>query len=93
MNAVEFVGKWNKVDLSERSAAQQHFLDLCELVGHPKPAEAVFHDPDKLRPGVTSQSSTTAATQHLAEIASPCASAARMPTPLPGSSTALSFAF
>jgi hypothetical protein len=26
--------------LSERSAYQQHFLDLCELLGQPKPAEA-----------------------------------------------------
>jgi len=34
-----FVSKWNKVSLSERSAYQQHFLDLCDLVGHPKPAE------------------------------------------------------
>ncbi|MBM3888589.1 MAG: class I SAM-dependent DNA methyltransferase, partial [Verrucomicrobia bacterium] len=40
MNAAEFVTKWNKVDLSERSAAQQHFLDLCELLAHPKPAGA-----------------------------------------------------
>jgi len=40
MNASEFVRKWRKADLSERSASQQHFLDLCELVGHPKPAEA-----------------------------------------------------
>jgi hypothetical protein len=31
MNAAEFVGKWNPVDLSERSAAQQHFPDLCDL--------------------------------------------------------------
>jgi hypothetical protein len=30
---------WRSVQLTERSAAQQHFLDLCELVGHPKPAE------------------------------------------------------
>jgi len=30
-------------DLSERSAAQQHFLDLCALLGEPAPAEA---DPD-----------------------------------------------
>jgi hypothetical protein len=36
----EFVRKWRKVELTERSACQQHFLDLCELVGHPKPAEA-----------------------------------------------------
>ena len=30
-------------NLSERSACQQHFLDLCDLLGQPKPAEA---DPD-----------------------------------------------
>ncbi|MFZ4694436.1 MAG: DNA methyltransferase, partial [Verrucomicrobiia bacterium] len=40
MNAVQFVAKWRAADLSERSAAQQHFLDLCDLLGHPKPAEA-----------------------------------------------------
>lgn len=34
-----FVRKWSKVALTERSACQQHFLDLCELVGHPKPAD------------------------------------------------------
>lgn len=32
--------KWQAVNLSERSACQQHFLDLCELLGQPKPAEA-----------------------------------------------------
>ena len=31
--------KWSAADLSERASYQQHFLDLCELVGHPKPAE------------------------------------------------------
>ncbi|MFO0812218.1 MAG: type IIL restriction-modification enzyme MmeI [Gemmatales bacterium] len=36
----EFINKWQKVTLSERSACQQHFLDLCELLGQPKPAEA-----------------------------------------------------
>jgi hypothetical protein len=40
MTAQDFIAKWSKVDLTERSAAQQHFLDLCELVGHPKPAAA-----------------------------------------------------
>ena len=40
MTAQEFIAKWSKVDLTERSAAQQHFLDLCELIGHPKPAAA-----------------------------------------------------
>jgi type II restriction/modification system DNA methylase subunit YeeA len=40
MTAEAFVAKWSKVDLTERSAAQAHFLDLCELVGHPKPQDA-----------------------------------------------------
>src|SRR5262245_42390465 len=40
MDASQFVAKWRPVELTERSAYQQHFLDLCELVGHPKPAEA-----------------------------------------------------
>jgi len=40
MNVAEFIAKWRKVELKERSAAQEHFLDLCHLVGHPTPAEA-----------------------------------------------------
>ncbi len=39
MNVSEFVSKWQKVELTERSASQQHFLDLCEVFDHPKPAE------------------------------------------------------
>jgi len=38
MNVSEFVAKWQKVELTERSASQQHFLDLCEVFDHPKPA-------------------------------------------------------
>jgi len=38
MDVAEFIGKWQNVELTERSAAQQHFLDLCEVVDHPKPA-------------------------------------------------------
>ena len=38
MNVSEFVSKWQKVELTERSASQQHFLDLCEVFDHPKPA-------------------------------------------------------
>src|ERR1039458_6759354 len=41
MTAHVFIAKWSKGDLTARAAAQQHFLDLCELVGHPKPAAAV----------------------------------------------------
>ena len=40
MNVSEFMAKWRRVQLTERSASQQHFLDLCELLDHPKPAEA-----------------------------------------------------
>jgi hypothetical protein len=39
MTPHEFIAKWKKADLSERSAYQQHFLDLCELLDQPKPAE------------------------------------------------------
>lgn len=39
MNVHEFVQKWSQSSLTERSAAHQHFLDLCEVVGHPKPTD------------------------------------------------------
>jgi hypothetical protein len=38
MTPQEFVAKWRDNALSERSAAQQHFLDLCSLFGQPTPA-------------------------------------------------------
>lgn len=38
MNISEFIAKWRQVELTERSASQQHFLDLCEVFEHPKPA-------------------------------------------------------
>lgn len=40
MNPQQFVNKWRHVELKERSAAQEHFLDLCRLVHHPTPAES-----------------------------------------------------
>ncbi len=40
MNISEFIAKWRKADLKERSAAQEHFIDLCRLLDHPTPAEA-----------------------------------------------------
>ncbi len=36
----EFVDKWRYSTRTERSASQEHFLDLCRMVGHPSPAEA-----------------------------------------------------
>lgn len=40
MTPQEFIAKWSRADLKERSAAQEHFLDLCRLLGQPTPAEA-----------------------------------------------------
>jgi type II restriction/modification system DNA methylase subunit YeeA len=34
----EFVARWQRSTLSERSAAQQHFINLCEILGQPTPA-------------------------------------------------------
>ncbi|HEY7781757.1 MAG TPA: DNA methyltransferase, partial [Ktedonobacterales bacterium] len=43
MTPQEFAAKWRGVTLKERSSAQEHFIDLCRLMGNPTPAEA---DPD-----------------------------------------------
>ncbi len=45
-----FVNKWQHASAKERSAAQEHFIDLCRLLDHPTPMEA---DPAgaTLRPG------------------------------------------
>ncbi|MEI6675085.1 MAG: DNA methyltransferase [Verrucomicrobiota bacterium] len=40
MTIPEFIAKWRKVELKERSAAQEHFLDLCSVFEHPTPAAA-----------------------------------------------------
>lgn len=38
--ADDFIRTWKAVELKERSAAQEHFLDLCRLLGEPTPAHA-----------------------------------------------------
>lgn len=38
MTPQQFVNKWRGSTLTEKSAAQQHFLDLCEIFGVEKPA-------------------------------------------------------
>lgn len=35
----QFVAKWRNVSTNEKQAYQQHFIDLCRLVGHPTPLE------------------------------------------------------
>ena len=36
----EFVERWKASTLTERAAAQSHFIDLCEVLQHPHPAAA-----------------------------------------------------
>jgi hypothetical protein len=35
----DFVAKWKRVTSRERQATQEHFIDLCRLVGHETPNE------------------------------------------------------
>lgn len=43
MSPEEFIAKWRGVTRTERSAAQEHFLDICQLLGVPKPADVDRH--------------------------------------------------
>ncbi len=40
LTAQAFAKKWADVALSERASYQQHFLDLCAMLGQPAPADA-----------------------------------------------------
>ena len=40
MTPHQFIEKWRASELKERSASQEHFIDLCHLLGEPTPAEA-----------------------------------------------------
>ena len=40
MTPAAFIAKWRAAELKERSASQEHFIDLCRLLGEPTPAEA-----------------------------------------------------
>ncbi len=39
MTPHEFIAKWQNSKLKERAAAQEHFIDLCRLLGEKTPAE------------------------------------------------------
>ncbi|MGD9508471.1 MAG: class I SAM-dependent DNA methyltransferase, partial [Geminicoccaceae bacterium] len=40
MTPERFIAKWREAQLTERAAAQSHFLDLCEVLGEQKPTDA-----------------------------------------------------
>ncbi|WP_422931409.1 class I SAM-dependent DNA methyltransferase [Singulisphaera sp. PoT] len=39
MNVSQFVSKWRRSTLKERSGSQEHFIDLCRVFDHPTPSE------------------------------------------------------
>ena len=39
MTPAGFIAKWARGTLPERAASQEHFIDLCRLLGQPTPAE------------------------------------------------------
>ena len=43
MSASEFAAKWQRNTRTEKAASQEHFIDLCRMLGEPTPNEA---DPD-----------------------------------------------
>jgi type II restriction/modification system DNA methylase subunit YeeA len=43
ITAKEFITKWSRSTLKERSAAQEHFIDLCRLLNEHTPAQADPH--------------------------------------------------
>lgn len=40
MTPEQFISKWRAAELTERAAAQSHFIDLCRLLGEPAPSDA-----------------------------------------------------
>ena len=40
MTPHDFIDKWRGSELKERAGSQEHFIDLCRLLGEPTPAEA-----------------------------------------------------
>jgi hypothetical protein len=47
MSPDDFIAKWRGVTLTERASAQEHFIDLCRMLGEQTPTEA---DPTGRRP-------------------------------------------
>ncbi|MBI1196452.1 MAG: class I SAM-dependent DNA methyltransferase [Phenylobacterium sp.] len=39
MDAADFIAKWRDSELRERQGSQEHFIDLCHVLGVPTPAE------------------------------------------------------
>lgn len=44
MDLEQFIDKWSRADRTERQAAQEHFIDLCRVLGVPTPNEGDADD-------------------------------------------------
>jgi hypothetical protein len=40
MTPGEFAARWRDVETTERAAAQEHSIDLCQMLGQPTPNDA-----------------------------------------------------
>ena len=78
MTPGEFIAKWRASELKERSAAQEHFIDLCRLLDEPTPTFETFPFPDGLSPDILA--ADYADNPHAVAIAE---AARRLVTPLP----------
>jgi len=61
----DFVNRWRRAELTERAAAQMHFIELCDVLQQPHPAAADHSDQTyTFEKGVT----TTTGTQGFADV-------------------------
>ena len=60
MTPEEFIDKWSRADRTERQAAQEHFIDLCRMLGEPAPNEAADPDGYSFAKGVSKLDGATA---------------------------------
>jgi len=62
----DFVSKWKRVTAREKQIYQEHFIDLCHLVGHQTPME---YDPSGTRFGFEMGAARTSGGQGWADVA------------------------
>jgi hypothetical protein len=53
MTPGQFIDKWTRAARTERQAAQEHFIDLCRMLGEPTPNEAADPDAYSFEKGVS----------------------------------------
>src|SRR5712691_7455525 len=58
MHVNQFIDKWTRADRTERQAAQEHFIDLCRVLGEPTPNEAADPDGYSFEKGVSKADGT-----------------------------------